>query len=55
MTTNSKIERIKNPKPEFLKKYLTTLRRPVIMTNIVNNWQASSLWTDEYIYRTIGD
>lgn len=53
--TNLKIERIKKPTPEFFKQYIAADRRPVIITGVVNNWQAYSAWTADYLNNAIGD
>lgn len=53
-TTNLKIERIKKPSREFFDRYIATSRNPVIITGAIDNWQAYSLWTDDYLNAAVG-
>ena len=54
-TIDSKIERIRKPTLEFFQKYIATARQPVIITGATKNWQACSLWTDDYLNDAIGN
>ncbi|MDZ8066255.1 MAG: cupin-like domain-containing protein [Nostoc sp. DedQUE08] len=48
-TTVSHIERIEQPtKEEFQRNFLSP-RRPVIITGVINDWNALSLWTANYL------
>ncbi len=54
-TTDLKIERIEKPTSEFLQQYISTSRKPVIITGAMSNWKACSLWTDDYLDAAVGN
>jgi len=52
---STKIERVSNPPPlEFYRKYVSK-NKPVIITNLFNNWEALRLWNHQYLKQVYGD
>lgn len=55
MATDLKVERIENPTVEFFQKHISPSRKPVIITEVVNNWKIYSLWTTDFFNTLLGD
>jgi len=47
------VDNLLSPK-EFAEKYVSS-RRPIVLRNVVKEWPAFKLWTDEYLSENYGD
>jgi lysine-specific demethylase 8 len=49
------LERVHRPTPEQFHARYVVLRRPVVMTGIIDSWPALHRWTPDYLDATLGD
>lgn len=51
----NQIERSQQPTREVFQRNFLSPRKPVIITGAMNDWNAISLWTDDYLKTVVGN